>query len=67
MHIKENIETRVYENTQELLKKTNDKEIVVDNPNKIFNMIENFGLLDDVTYFPVNDDFSTVPVYFHKL
>lgn len=67
LHIKENIETRVYENTQELLKKTNDKEIVVDNPNKIFNMIENFELLDDVTYFPVNDDFSIDLLVYSKL
>ncbi len=56
LHIKEKIDTRIYKSTQEILKQVKDMEIVIDNPNKIFNMIENFNLLENNIYLPVDDN-----------
>ena len=58
LNIKEKIDTRIYKNTQEILKEINDEEIVIENPNKIFNMVERFDLLDALIYLPANKDFS---------
>ena len=58
LNLKTKIENRPYQNTEEVLKEINDKEIVIDNPNKIFNMIENFELIDDLIYLPNNNDFA---------
>lgn len=45
---------RKYKNTKEILKEINDEEIVVANSNKIFDMIENFELLNDDMILPIN-------------
>jgi len=58
LNIKDNRENRIYQNTKEILKEINDKEIVIDNPNKIFNMIEDFELIDDKQLMPKNNDFD---------
>lgn len=47
LNIKNEINNEVYKNTEETLKEINDKEIVIDNSNKIFDMIEDIKLLDD--------------------
>lgn len=58
LRIKNKVDNRVYQTTEEVLNEVNDKEIVIDNPNKIFNMVENFYLLDDEMIIPVNNDYD---------
>ncbi len=57
LHIKGNIDNRIYKTTQDILKEIDDKEIVIENSNKIFNMIDKFDLLEDRNYLPVNKNF----------
>ena len=56
LHIKENIDTRIYKSTQDILNQIKDKEIVIDNPNKIFNMVDKFELLENNIYLPASDN-----------
>ena len=65
--IKEKIDTRIYKNTQDILKEINDIDIVVENTNKVFDMIEKFDLLDDMVYLPINEDFSIDLLVYLKL
>lgn len=67
LHIKENIDSRMYRNTQEILNEIHDEEIIVENSNKIFNMIDKIELLDDKIYLPDNKDFSIDLLVYVKL
>lgn len=52
------IDNQIYQNTEEILKEINDEEIVVDNTNKIFNMINSFKLCNTEINLPINDNFD---------
>lgn len=67
LNVKESIDTRMYKSTQEILKEIQDRTIVIENPNKIFEMIEKFDLLEDVNYLPVNKDSSIDVLVYRKL
>lgn len=58
LNIKDEIENRIYQTTEEVLNEFNDREIVIDNSNKIFDMIENFELINNDMLLPSNEDFD---------
>lgn len=55
---KEKIENRCYQSTEEVMNEINDSEIVIDNSNKIFDMIDNFEIINDDVFLPDNDGFD---------
>lgn len=67
LNIKKEVQNRIYQSTEEILKELNDKEIVIDNSNKIFDMIENNELVNDEYIFPKNDDFGIDLLVYLKL
>jgi DNA polymerase III alpha subunit (gram-positive type) len=56
--IKRKAENRLYLDTEEALENFNDKEIVIDNSNKIFNEIEKITITDKDFYTNTVDNFN---------